>query len=219
MQFINRMAGLCGALAPVAVLTSVAMADLDAQNVAIDSSAAQIAAALIERHDALVVAGWAGLAALMLLAVFTARLAGVLSEGTSPPSWLGNLTLLGGGIVLMVLVVDTGMIFAAQEAAEFRADPEAVKAIYAWSWNSASVYAPGFGAMVLAATLVARVDPRFPRWFVWYGAASIVAILAIALMAGAPGLATMPALLWVIVCGVLLAVRTNLSIGAAGSGP
>lgn len=201
------------------MMTSVLMAELDGRGVSIDTSGAQIAAALVDRHDAFVFAGWAGLAALTLLAVFTARLAGVLSEGTSPPSWLGSLALLGGGLVMMVLVVDTGMVLAAQEAAEFRADPEAIKAIYAWSWNSANLYAPGFGVMVLATTLVGRVDPRFPRWFVWYGTASMVAILGIALVAGAPGLAIVPALLWVIVCGVLLALRTSFVTGEAESRP
>ena len=119
---------------------------------------------------------------------------------------------------MMALVIDTGMVLVAREASDFGADPTAIKVIYAWSWNSANLYAPGFGVMVLATTLVAHVDARFPRWFVWYGIVSIVAILAVALVLGAPGLATMPASLWVVVCGLLLATRTNLLERGTGPG-
>jgi len=96
MNLVKRLAGLICVLVPVAIMTSVATADLSGQGIAIDSSAKKIAAALVERHDAIVFAGWAGLAAMVLLAVFTARLTGVLTVSGLAASWLAYLALIGG---------------------------------------------------------------------------------------------------------------------------
>jgi hypothetical protein len=76
-----------------------------------------------------------------------------------------------------------------------------------WPWNSANLLAPPFAALLAGSTLVAFSADAFPTWFRWAGTVLLALMLLIAGVLRAPGLATAPGTLWIILASGMLASR------------
>lgn len=148
-----------------------------------------------------------GLLAVFLLVVFFSRLDGVLRKGARPGSWFPSLTLVGGVLLAVILLVNAGFGFAASELTSYGEETQVVRFFLLWSWNVASLFAPAFALALLGTTLGAFTSVRLPGWYRWASAVLLVVLLLSSLVG--PGLAVLPGTLWMFLTAALLVTRTE----------
>ena len=123
----------------------------------------------------------------------------------------------GGGLLIAVaILIENGFVLAASVLDDYGGDTRVTKMFVVWQWLSATLLAPGFLALLTGGTLGALSSRSAPRWFRW---ASVVLLVLVVLIAGvleAPGLATAPGSLWVVLVSILLIARPSaFGTGAA----
>lgn len=87
-----------------------------------------------------------------------------------------------------------------------------------WGWNSANLYAPGLVALLAGGTMVGFAPSAFPTWLRWTSAVLLALSVVIVAVMRAPGLATAPGMLWIVVASVILTVAPAKRLGGAGGG-
>jgi hypothetical protein len=137
------------------------------------------------------------------------RLHGALREASSPNSWFPTMALVGGVLLSGVLLTEVGFSFASSELATYGEDMQVTKLFILWPWNSANLLAPPFVALLASSTLVTFATNAFPMWFRWGGAVLLTVMLLIGGVMRAPGLATAPGMLWIVLASVVLASATD----------
>ena len=173
-----------------------------------DDSATVVAAAVRSNRDSAQFAAFLGLLGAVLFGIFVARLYGALRLHTVSGSWVPVMSLIGGILVISAVVTEIGLAYAVSEFS-FGDEGQLARFFVLWSWNSASIYAPGFALMMVGGTAVEPSGRLFPDWFrplSW----ALFGFSAFMVVARAPGLGVAPAVLWVGIVSILLTFRTDV---------
>ncbi|MGH3332275.1 MAG: hypothetical protein ACRDPJ_13350 [Nocardioidaceae bacterium] len=168
-----------------------------------DSSVELVAQALTDNADSALAGAWCGLAGVLLLAVFFARLHGVLRAAAGPDSWLPQVALLGASAFLAMQLVSVGFAFAASDTDSFAENPQVAMMIMVFGWYFPAVYAPCLAAVMASVTAVALMTEAFPTWFAWAAAALLAGIVMISAL-GAAGMAAAVGFLGLLVVAAVI---------------
>ena len=203
MKLMDRAAGACGI---VGVPLVVAFVSLSTPIANPDDPSSAIAEALVENRDDARLGAYIGFLGAFLLIVFVARLHGALRNATGPGAWAPTVALIGGILLVVTLVVDAGFSYAASELQSYGQETQVATFFVLWSWNSANLYAPGLAALLTGTSLVVLRTNTFPGWYRWISVALLFIMALIVTVLRAPGLATAPGMLWILITSILLAV-------------
>jgi hypothetical protein len=129
------------------------------------------------------------------------------AEGTS--EWASALVLGGGLVVIGFLMIESGFYYAGSEIEDYAGDTEVAKMIHLWGWNSASLVAPGFAAILFGSAVAGFRHGAIHRWLAWFSVLMLVMLLLIAVVLGAPGLGAGVGSLWTVVASLTLALRRD----------
>ena len=129
-----------------------------------DDSAIVVATAVLAIRDSAQFAASLGLLGAVLFGIFVARLYGALRLHTVSRSWVPVMSLIGGILVINAVVTEIGLAYAVSEFT-FGDEGQLARFFVLWSWNSASIYAPGFALMMVGGTAVEPSGRLFPDWF------------------------------------------------------
>ena len=177
-----------------------------AYDIAPETSSAEIARAFAANTESARMHAYIGLIAVFLLLLFFSRLHGSLRDAAGPSSWLPTAALAGGVLLAGELTFDIGLTFAASELTDYGNETEVLRFFPLWGWYSATLWAPPFVLALLGTTLVAWSTEAFPEWYRWTSAV-MCGLLLLITVAGMPGLAIAPGMLWMFATGFLLTVR------------
>lgn len=170
-------------------------------NIDPSSSAATIAAALVDHRSNLVTGNYVLLIAVFLLIVF----AGYLRHVPAPDEgdvWPQTVAL-GGALVAAAAIAFVALIGLAQGHLEdYGADPAVARTLVTLGWNGAWLVAPGFAALVGATTLSVFHYKYLPRSLGFLG--TIVTIL---LLTPFWGIGLIGTLLWLGTASAILTLR------------
>ncbi len=92
------------------------------------------------------------LLAAFLVLWFVSYLYARLRRAEGEPRWPSALVLAGGVVLVGASVLEAGFAYAASELSADEPDPVAAKFIALWTWNSASLLAPGATAVLVGST-------------------------------------------------------------------
>jgi hypothetical protein len=98
-----------------------------------------------------------------------------------------------------------GFNLAGSELSSYGADTQVAKMIFVWGWLSASLLAAPIGALVLSTTIASFRSGALPAWFRVFSL-SAIALQLTATITGAPGLAAVLGLLWIVVLSGTLSI-------------
>ncbi len=215
MRLIDRAGALAGIGATVLILLFVGMTDVSSEpNSGPEDPSSQLARALAANRESARLGSYLGLIGVFLLVVFAARLYGALREASVPGSWVPVMSVIGGVLLAGTLLVDIGFAYAASELSSYGEDTQVAKLFILWGWNSANLYAPSFVIIIGSSTAVAFSARAFPYWFRWASVLLLVLMLLIVGVMRAPGLATAPGMLWMILASLVLAIGSRGSVSA-----
>lgn len=144
------------------------------------------------------------LLAAFLILWFVSYLYARLRRSEGGPRWPSALVLAGGVVLVGASVLETGFAYAASELSADEPDPVAAKFIALWTWNSASLLAPGATAVLVGSTFNGFRYGGIPRPLAIFGLVILVLTLGIGGILGAPGLAAVLSGLWTFVAAVTL---------------
>jgi hypothetical protein len=204
MALADRAVALAGIAGAVLILLFVSLTEPSGSP---DDPSSALARALVDNRDSARTGAHIGLIAVFFLIMFMSQLYGTLRDASGPTSWFPTLALVGGILLSGVLLTEVGFAFASSELASYGEDTQIAKLFILWPWNSANLLAPPFAALLAGGTLVAFSADAFPTWFRWAGAVLLTLMLLIAGVLRAPGLATAPGTLWIILASGMLASR------------
>ena len=220
MSWIDRLAGLTGVAAAFYLLMLPGcVCDLWTSSPAMDvepgDPTARIAASLAASSAAGRTGAHLSLLAVFLLVVFFARLHGALRQTVGPASWLPSLALAGGVLMAAVVLLDSGLAFAAAELGAQEHGAELGRLFVLWGWNSASLFAPPFALALVSTTAAGFSDGLFRPWYRWVSALLLVLLVLAAAVVRAPGLALFPGVVWMFLTAFQLS-RTTPHEDASG---
>ena len=201
----ERGSGLAGVAGVCLIVSCSVMAAADVNP---DDSATVVATAVSSNRDSAQFAAFLGLLGAVLFGIFVARLYGALRLHTVSHSWVPVMSLIGGILVISAVVTEIGLAYAVSEFS-FADEGQLARFFVLWSWNSASIYAPGFALVMVGGTAVEPSGRLFPDWFrplSW----ALFGFSAFMVVARAPGLGVAPAVLWVGIVSILLTFRTDV---------
>ena len=75
-----------------------------------------------------------------------------------------------------------------------------------WGWNVAVLYLPGLALLAIGTTVIALNTEPWPEWYRWVSTLLLLAMVVISGL-GAPGFATGPGFLWMMVTSLMLTIR------------
>ena len=206
MTLIDRAGALAGLVGSALVLVFVSLSEPMADP---DDPSSVVAEALVDNRDSARAGAYVALLAAFFLLMFVSRLYAVLRDASGPNSWLPTATLVGGIVLIGMVLIEAGFTFAASELQSYGQDTQVAKVFILWSWNSANLLAPSFCALLAGSTLVAFSANTFPTWFRWTGVALLALMLLMVALLRAPGLATAPGILWIVLASVVLATSKS----------
>lgn len=148
--------------------------------------------------------GFLGLIAVVLLVVFFSHLFTSLRTAAGTQSAMPVLALAGGILLATVLLLEIGIAYASSEVSAVGPDTAVAKFFVLWDWNSAALFAPPFAIALLGTTVVAWASRVLPDWYRWTSTVLLVLLLLVFCVMQAPGLATLPGAVWILVTSVLL---------------
>jgi len=214
MTAIDRIGSLSGLVGVPLLAAAVVLVDpassLDASPA---SSSEVVAQALAENADAARAGAWCALAGAFLLAVFIARLHGVLGAAAGPDSWLPNVASIGGSVFLAMQLVGAGFAFAAADTDAYAESPQVAVTILTFGWYFPAVYAPCLAAVLASVTAVAFASGSFPAWFPWVTGALLAGIVVISAL-GAAGMAAAAGFLGMLVVALVVGFGRDRSASA-----
>lgn len=212
---VDRIGALCGLVGVPLLAAAVFLVDpVSTLEASPSSSAELVAQALTENADAARAGAWCGLAGVFLVAVFFARLHGVLRAAAGPGSWLPHVALIGGSTFLAMQLVGVGFAFAASDTDSFAENPQVAMMIMLFGWWFPAVFAPCLAAVMASVTIVAFTTEAFPAWFAWAVGALLAGIVVISAL-GAAGMASMAGFLGLLVVSAVVTFHR----GESTSGP
>jgi hypothetical protein len=215
MSLIDRIGGMAGIGAAIYVMfLPGCVCDLWIKEagpgieIAPETPSAAIGRAFAANSEASRASAFIGLIAVFLMIVFFSRLHGALRDVSEPTAWL-PLTVLAGGVMLAgVISFEVGLGFAASELNDYGTETQVLRFFPLWGWNSATLFAPPFALALFGTTLSIWSARAFPAWYRWACAVLFVLLLLIAGVLRAPGLAIAPGMLWMLLTGLLLTIRS-----------
>ena len=149
-----------------------------------------------------------GLGAVVFL-FFVGSLWRVLRSAEGPAGWLSGVTLAGGAVATVGMLMFAGFGFVLAGTAKVL-DPAAVQAIQALnSGTSPSPLTGGMAALLFASGLVIIRTGALPRWLGW-----VAVVLAAGSVSPAGFAAFLASLLWIIIVSILLARRSSPALVA-----
>jgi hypothetical protein len=113
--------------------------------------------------------------------------------------------LAGGVLLVTLLVIESGFVYAGSELAAYRGDEQVAKVLFIWGWNSASLVAPGMAAILLGSAVAGFKYGAIPRWLAWLGVVLLVLLVVASLVLSAPGLGAGVGSIWTVLASVALA--------------
>ena len=144
------------------------------------------------------------LLAAFLILWFVSYVYACLRRAEGEPRWSSALVLAGGVVLVGVSVLESGFAWAASELSAGEADPVAAKFIALWTWNSASLLAPGATAVLVGSTFNGFRYGGIPRPLAIFGLVILVLTVGVSGILGAPGLAALLTGLWMFVAAITL---------------
>jgi hypothetical protein len=130
---------------------------------------------------------------------------GDLRERLRAAGWLGPVALAGGVLALAGLSLYLA-ILVAESSNTILVNPEAARTLLVFEWESAVVAAPGFAALVAAASLGAMRLRLLPRWLAWIAPLGLPLAAIVGLGGFFGGYLVGLALLWLFVLAAALSV-------------
>jgi hypothetical protein len=114
------------------------------------------------------------------------------------------LVLAGGVVLVATSLLETGFAYAASELDAGDPHPVIARFIALWTWNSASLLAPGSAAVLIGSTFNGFRYGGIPRPLAIFGAAILVLALGVGIGLGAPGFAAVLSSFWTLAAAVTL---------------
>lgn len=216
MALIERLGALSGIAGAIGVAVSMSLADAYGTGLGPDPTdrSVLIARALIINKERSRAGAYIGLLAAFFLLWFFAFLYGRVKQPDGQGGWI-SVVVLGAGLVLVaLLLVDVGHVFAASEISNYRGDTEVAKTLHLWGWNSASLSAPTFAALLSAAAILGLTYKAIPRWLSWL-TVGMLALLVIVSLLGTAGLGAGIGVVWLMIISLALAVSSAAPSGQA----
>jgi hypothetical protein len=155
---------------------------------------------LEDRVPDLVIGAGLSLLGLACAAVFFAGIARRARRG-APDSLAGPLVLIGAGTALGTSLFGWGLAGILADAASLERAPTTLAATYTLADSTAYIALLGVGLVTAGVALASLQEAAFPRPFGWF---CVVLTAAFALMTFLPAVAWFPALLFLLVGGVVL---------------
>ena len=143
---------------------------------------------------------WAAFLILWFVSYLYAR----LRRAEGEPRWPSALVLAGGVVLVGASVLESGFAYAASELSAGEPDPVVAKFIALWTWNSASLLAPGATAVLVGSTASGFRHGGIPRPLAVFGLVVVVLTVGIGGILGAPGLAAVLSGFWMLVAALTL---------------
>jgi hypothetical protein len=205
MGQVQRWSGLSGILAVALLITAVSLSfPVGGVGTSVGDPSADIAAALADNQDNAQVGARLMLAAGFFWILFSAALYGRLRR--SDTGWLPAIVGISGAVAASLMLVEASFTLAMTEVTGYEEDTQVAQMLMAWHWNSAAIYAPPLIATMVGTLGVDLARHAFPGWFRWLTSGLLALCLMLSVI-GLPGLASGPAMLWVLVASVLLVTR------------
>jgi hypothetical protein len=135
---------------------------------------------------------------------FVSYLYARLRRAEGEPRWSSALVLAGGVVLVGASVLDSGFAYAASELSAEESDPVVAKFIALWTWNSASLLAPGATAVLVGSTFNGFRFGGIPRPLAIFGLVILVLTVGVGGILGAPGLAAALSGIWTFAAAVTL---------------
>ncbi len=211
MPLGDRLAALSGLAGSVVIAVSVALAD--ASGTGLDypdpgDPSSLIAQALVVNRDRARLGAQLTLLGAFLMLCFMSYLYSHLRKAERTSGWASALVLGGGFVLVALLLVESGFGYAASEIENYVGDNQVAKTIHLWGWNSASLLAPGFAAILLGSAIAGFRHGAVQRWLARLSVVLFVIVILIAVL-GAPGLGGVVGLLWIVVASLTLAFERD----------
>lgn len=203
---MDRVAALSGLAAPIAILAGVSLAEVGANPT---QPSPVIAEALALNHKQIRLGAQLTLLGAFLMLWFVSYLYSRLRRAETTMGWPSALVLGGGIVAAALILVEGGFYYAGSELADYGDDTQVAKIILLWGWNSASLLAPAFGAVLFGSAWAGFRHAGLPRWLTWFTGIMFVILVVIGVVLQTPGLGALAGSLWFMVASVTLALNEH----------
>lgn len=219
MAPLQRLASLSGLAGTAVILAAVSLADSSGTELAPDPTqpSALLARTLVANRERTRLAAQLALLGAFLMLMFVSQLYAHLRVEHGRVEWASTLALGGGICLVVLLLVESGFYYAGSELADYMGDTQVAKVIHLWGWNSASLLAPCFGAVLLGSAAAGLRHSAFPRWLGRVSGGLFFILLFISVVLRTPGLGAFVGSLWVVVVSLALAFRRDGSTNHVGT--
>jgi hypothetical protein len=197
------------------VVALIAIVGIGGSTPSSDESAAKVFAFYDDHSIRQGVAAFVLAAAVPFLVLFAASLVtGAWRADHDDTTVWRYMLLAGAGLTAAVLLITAMIHFSLADAADNRVSADAVQGLNVLDSNSWVAMNAAFGVMMLgAAGLFLAASAAAPRWLGW-----VALVLGVALFIPfADFIALILTLVWIIVVGVMLFVRTRVEETAGGA--
>jgi hypothetical protein len=160
---------------------------------------------------------YTGILALLCLVVFTAVLAAAIRRREGAQSWLSNVTLGAGMLVVAVKLTSLPAVFALAYRAHEGFEPQLASALTDMNDFSFVLTWPLLALMIGAAAAGILRYQALPAWLGWAGVAAAIALFAAVPLAFGPGafIAFITSSLWIVLASAAMAVRPTPDVRPA----
>ena len=136
---------------------------------------------------------------------FSSYLYAHLRKAEETAGWAAVLVLGGGLVLVALLLIESGFYYAGSEIKDYDGDTQVAKMIHLWSWNSTSLFAPGFAAILFGSAVSGFRHRAIQRWLVWLSVAMLVILIGVAVVLRSPGIGAGVGFLWTMIASLTLA--------------
>jgi hypothetical protein len=213
MPLIERLAALSGLAGSVVILVGISLADTSGSGLGADPTdpSSLIAKALVQNRGQTRMGAQLLLLGAFLMLWFLSYLYSHLRNAEGTSRWPSALVLGGGFVIATFLLIESGFYYAGSELENYGSDTQVAKMIHLWGWNSASLVAPGFAAILFGSAVTGFRHGAIQRWLAWFSVVMLVILVVIAVVLGTPGLGAGVGSLWTVVASLTLAFSPGVS--------